>query len=373
MTGLCVTPILRSMNSQTVAGWVCAALACVGAGRLLAQEGVLAQDPVKGAALLADARTALGGDDKLRAVTTLQVKGSFRRTVGTNQVEGEIEMWLAPPDRMKRIEDTSLPGGGPAIVVTQGLSGTDVWDENSGGGRGGFIFAGPGGGGGGRGGFGGGGGGGQRGAGGNPGAGAGAGPDGAAAGRAAVDPERLRQAQLRQRQGDLSRLLLAWLLTTDAPVTWIGTAESPEGKADVLEITPAEGVPTRLFLDAASHLPLMLTWQGAAPQLLLRRGGPGRAGQPGGQPGGQTDAPPAPGAAAPAPDAPGDAAPAAARRGGGGQQATLQMTLADYKTVNGIKLPHTMTRGVNGQTNEEWSISSFKLNQTFKSSTFEKK
>ena len=33
------------------------------------------EDPAKGAALLADARKALGGDDKLAAVKRLQVKG----------------------------------------------------------------------------------------------------------------------------------------------------------------------------------------------------------------------------------------------------------------------------------------------------------
>jgi len=49
------------------------------------------------------------------------------------------------------------------------------------------------------------------------------------------------------------------------------------------------------------------------------------------------------------------------------------MTMADYKTVNGIKLPHTITRGVNGQTNEELTVSSYKLNPTFKPNTFEQK
>ena len=349
-----------------------AAMAFTPAAPLRAQQGIMAGDPVKGAALLADARKALGGEDKLRAVKTLQVKGSFRRTAGNNQLEGDLEILVEAPDKMKRTEDMSAPGGGPAVIATQALNGTEVWDENTGGGaRGGFGgFAG--GGGGGRGGFGGGGDFGGRGGGGGGGRGGAVqgGPDGqpaagapgaaAAGARGNVDPERLRQAQLRQRQADLSRLMFVWLLTTDAPVTWIGTAESPDGTADVVELRPADGTPsTRLFLDAATHMPLMITWPGAAPQGAGRRGGGARRGgadQPGGaQPGGDP-------AAAPPPPAP---APP--------QQATLRMTLADYKTVGGIKLPHTITRGVNGQTNEEWAISSYKVNQTFRSNTFEQK
>ena len=37
------------------------------------------------------------------------------------------------PDKMKRTEDTSAPGGGPAVLAIQALNGTEVWDENTGG------------------------------------------------------------------------------------------------------------------------------------------------------------------------------------------------------------------------------------------------
>ena len=100
---------------------------------LQAQEGVLTGDPAKGAAVLAEARKALGGPEKLAAVKSLQFKGKVRRTLGNNQIEGDLEMTLQLPDKMKRVEDTSAPGGGPALVVTQVLNGTEVWDDNSGG------------------------------------------------------------------------------------------------------------------------------------------------------------------------------------------------------------------------------------------------
>ena len=151
--------------------------------------------------------------------------------------------------------------------------------------------------------------------------------------------------------------MLVWLLTADAPVTWVGTAESPEGNADVLEITPQGGVATRLFLDSTTHMPLMITWTGAAPRIqFARRGGGDQAGFP-----------------APAPDATGDAQ---SRRGGGQGppplQATIEMHLSQYKAAGGIKLPHLITRGINGQTNEEWEVKSYKINPSFKSNTFTK-
>ncbi len=233
-------------------------------------EGFTVGDSAKGASLLAEARKALGGVEKLSGVRTLQVKGAFRRTIGANQLDGDLEILIAPPDRMKRVEDTSFPGGGPSITLTQALNGGDVWDENSGGN--GTFFGGPGGfGGGRRGGFGGGRGGGVGGGGsGRRGDAVQGDPDPAGGGRDNFDPERMRQAQLRQRRGELSRLMLAWLMTTEAPASWVGKAESPDGQADVVEIKAVDAPVTRLFLDASSHMPLMLTWQGAEAQFFMR-------------------------------------------------------------------------------------------------------
>ena len=401
MTPVSLAPIIQVMQIRIgVSAALVAATVAAGSAALLAQQapqdqqaqGVIAGDPAKGAALLADARKALGGDDKLRALKTLQLKGSFRRTAGNNQVEGDLEILIEPPDKMKRTEDTSAPGGGPATLNIQALNGTEIWDENTGGAAGRFGgFGGGGFGGGGRGGFGGGGGGGRGGFGGGGAIGGGnrggqdgqapaVGADGQRGGRANIDPEQLRQLQLRQRQADFSRLMLVLLLSTDAPATWIGTAQSPDGTADVLEVRPADGnAATRLFLDSASHMPLMITWQGG-PQGGFNRGGGGRrgaAGAPGAPQGGDQ-------AAAPAPPPPGDQAAApqggapsqaqgGGRRGGGGQPVTLRMTMGDYRTVNGLKLPHSITRGAGGQTTEEWTVSSYRLNQAFKANTFEQK
>ena len=342
-----------------------------------------AQDTAKGAALLAEARKAVGGEDKLAAVQRLEVKGQMRAGAGNLNIDGDSQLFFERPDKFKRKDELSLGSGGPAIERLQLLTATEFIEETSQGGmpgRGGFRGGVPGGG--------------------QPGGQAQGGQQGQAP---QVDPERLREAQRRNLQLEISRMLLAVLLTTDAPVAWIGTAQSPDGTADVLEITPAGGTPTRLLLDGTTHMPLMLTWTGGGGGGFAGRGnfGRGRGGDGGGRPGGNGQAGPPAGAPAPAP-APGAGAPPAGappaaagapagapgapgadlqagaagqgRRGGrgGGAPATVQMFLADYKVVNGLKLPHLITRGTNGETAEELVIKSYRINPNFKADTFKK-
>src|SRR5512145_12850 len=189
------------------------------------------EDTAKGAALLAEARKAVGGEDKLAAIKRLQVKGEMRRGQGNVTLEGDSELFIELPDKFRRNESLTLGPGGPGIDRVEVLNGNDAWEENSGGGggRGGFGrggdfggFA--------RGGF----GGGQAG-------------DPNAQGRGqGIDPERVRELLRRNRQSEVARLLLGMLLMTDSPVAWIGTAQSPDGTADVLEVKTPDGVATRL-------------------------------------------------------------------------------------------------------------------------------
>jgi hypothetical protein len=302
-----------------------ASLFLCAAAMYAAAAAVTAQDASKGAALLMEARRALGGEEKLRAIRALDVRGDFNRAAGQMSLEGELQIRLEAPDKLRRDEDLSLPGGGPAVIRTEVLNGSTVWEDISGGG-GAFV---------------------ARFGRGDRGGGGGGAAGGVRGGRAAIDPVQLEETQRRARQIELSRFMLAWLLTVDGDASWIATAESPDGKADVIEITAANRPATRLFLDQTTHMPLMITWQGAAPQLIARARG-GRGGQRG-------DGPP--------PDAQPPRTP---------QQATLQMTLGNYKTVNGVKLPHLMTRGVNDMTIEEWTIDSYRVNPSFKSDVFTK-
>jgi hypothetical protein len=100
-------------------------------------------------------------------------------------------------------------------------------------------------------------------------------------------------------------------------------------------------------------MPLMMQWEAAPVQVGGARGRRGGAGRRGG--GGQ-DAGPADGAGA--------------RQGGPPPTVTLQMTFFDRRTVNGIRLPYVITRGINGQTTERWTVSRYRVNQSFPADTF---
>jgi hypothetical protein len=100
-------------------------------------------------------------------------------------------------------------------------------------------------------------------------------------------------------------------------------------------------------------MPLMITWEGQPP----RGGGLGARASGGPRAGGGNAA---------AQGRRGGTPPAGAPQG----QATLEMHLTEYKVVNGVKLPHLITRGADGVTQEEWKIKSFKINPNFKSNTF---
>ena len=328
-----------------------------------------AEDPVaRAASILAQTRKALGGEDKLAAVQRLEAKGTVRRAAGEVNIEGDLEIALELPNKYLRKESIILGGGGQGLDRTEGLNGSEVWEEMKFGG--GVNFDGD---------FGGGGGGGQR-SGGRQG-----GADGRQGGAAPspADLERQKETQLRARQTEVARILLATLLASETPARWIGTAVSPQATAEVVEITTADGTATRLLIDSKTYTPLMLTWTGIAQDPLAalagragfgrgrgrggRGGFPGRGGLPGG-PGGQRGQQ---GGQAPGGQAPG-AAPADARADALSQPTMLRMFLSDYKTVNGVKLPHLLVRGAGDQVTEEWVIRNYRINPNFKADTFSK-
>ena len=273
----------------------------------------LAQDTAaKAAAVFADARKALGGEEKLRSVKALQAAGGFRRSMGEMQIEGDLEVLVEPPDKLRRNEEMILPMG--TMVRSEVLNGDEVWEDSSqhggmahGGGM--MIRMGPGG--------------------------------------ANADPERMKEMLRRMRKTELARFSLAWLLLTDAHVSHAGIAEAPDGKADVLEIKPAEGPAMRLFVDQQTHLPLMLAWKGPQPRVMVRRGGPGSAPNP-------------------------EQLAREAEAEGPPPEANFEMRFADYRKVDGIQFPHEIVRAVNGTVNEEWTVKSYKVNPSFKANTFSK-
>jgi hypothetical protein len=301
------------------------------------------QDPAaKAAAILAEARKAIGGEEKLAAIKSLEIKGTARRGATDVNLEGDMTIVMEMPGKYLRKESILL--GNAGIEIVEGLNGPEAWTDQKF--SGGMSFDD-------------GGGGGNRGGGFRGGGAAAANP--AAAAAAANDPA-AKQAALAARQSEVARVILATLLTTELPVKWTGTAVTPQATAEVLEITTPDGNPIQLLIDSKAYTPLMLVWTGIAQDpiaaLAARSGFRGRGrGNRGGFNGRQT---------------PANAAADAARADALSQPTKLRMFLSEYKVVNGIKLPHLLVRGAGDQVTEEWVIKSYKFNPNLKADTFTK-
>src|SRR5712691_579 len=112
---------------------------------LTSQQPARAQDAAKGASLLADARKAIGGEDKVAAIKRLQVSGTFLRSTGPDQIiDGDFDVFIELPDKYRKNEVTGFAGAN--VDRTEALNGSDVWDETAGGTGGGRPFGGGGGG-----------------------------------------------------------------------------------------------------------------------------------------------------------------------------------------------------------------------------------
>jgi hypothetical protein len=298
--------------------------------------------------ILEESRKAIGGQDKLAAIKTLEIKGISRRGATDVNLEGDLTISLEPPAKYLRKESIIL--GSAAIDIVEGLNGAESWGDqklsgnmNFGGDDGGNR---------------GGGGGGFRG---------GGFPQQQQATAAPADPAAKaaqEQAQLVARQTEVARVILALLMTTDRPLRYIGQAASPQATAEVIEMDVPDGNPVRILIDTKTYMPLMLTWTGVAQDPIAQlagrigfrgRGRGGRGGFFGGNQGNQQQK----GAKVLSTDEL-------------SKPTTLRMYLSDYKVVNGIKLPHLLVRGAGDQVTEEWEIKSYKINPTLKADTFKK-
>jgi len=297
-----------------------------------------AQDRVSG--IIAGARKALGGEDKVTGLKTLTAEGPFRRSMGGRDMEGTVVVTLARPDKMHRLEEMVMGGmvGGPTIERTMVLSGAKAWEDtqNRGGMGGGMriMIAGP-----------------------------GQGPGGTGG----PTPEQLNEARVRRMRVQMQRLTAA--LLADAGTQWVdaGVAESPDGKADILETREETGRTLRLFIDQNTRLPLMVQYQDPKPMVMIN-GGPGRG------PGGPGGPPPPPGAPGAPPMTPEEIQKRAEElRRNPPPLGTYAMHLSDFKKVDGIMLPHRIETSLDGEPNEEWTIEKYKVNGSIKADLWEKK
>ncbi len=259
--------------------------------------------------LLALARAALGGQSALARVHALSAAGTVQRLVGDRTVDGEVTFDLQLPDKMLRTDTMRPMGDSMTLVTGQGINGERLLRLSR-------VLNAP----------------------------AGAVIRTPPAPAAGSDAE--AQA-LRNSRAEFARMTIALLL--DAPpsfaleFTAAGQAESPDGKADVLDVKGPNAFSARLFLDAASHRPLMLTYRGVAPRIVV-----------------QTQR----GSAPPPSDPHGAPEPA------GGDVVDITLFLDDYRAVDGVQLPHHITRSVDGKPSEELTFTKIVVNPTFKADAF---
>jgi len=270
--------------------------------------------------LLAQARAALGGDAKLKAVQSLTVSGQMRQVVGGDgdeQIQGEIEFDLLLPDKYLRTETTSVGDGLTEITRISGINGEQAFLDAHASGGGGMVIIRP-------------------------------GPS---------DPKSLA-AQSRALHKEFARQLLSWLLVAPATLpleySYAGEAEVKDGKADAIDVKGPDDFAARLFLDKQTHRPLLLSYRGPQPRMgMVRR---------------QVS------------DHPDEAekqrkeieAQAAKQADQPQPLVDIEVYFAEYRAEDGILLPHRITRSVNGQFNEEWELSKFKINPPLKADKFKK-
>ena len=190
--------------------------------------------------MLAAAREALGGEKKLAAVKTIVATGRTRQVRGDNLVPIEFEIAIELPDKYVRKDEIPAQESGPTI---SGFNGDELLQFPA------------------------------------PGAAARARrrtapADGRAdgGGRAGRGSPTVKQDFARLRSACSPASSAAYPLT----FTYVGKAEAPQGKADVLDVKgpPGPGAfAARLFINADTHLPIMITWTAPAPPM---RGGPPR-------------------------------------------------------------------------------------------------
>jgi hypothetical protein len=265
--------------------------------------------------ILAAAREALGGEAALNKVQTLSVAATTRRVMGDREMSGDVTVELLLPDKMRRTDSFGIPGG-PTMERVSVLNGGEVWDDSTNRGGGGFMMrmGGPGG-------------------------------PGGPGGRELTDEDRqrMRDAQVRRMKGEMTRFALGFLLRTDATITYAGVAEAEDGKADVLEIKAEGGTPVKLFIDQETRLPLMLSYEGIMPRMMVARGGP------------------------PSPEE------IEKMRREPPQTATFEVRYGEYKKVDGVVFPHLLTTAANGNVTEEWTVDKIKVNPSLKPESFVKK
>jgi len=296
--------------------------------------------------LLGAVRDALGGD-ALASIQNLSIAGTSARVLPDGRSrETVFEMAMEMPDKFAR-RDVLANLNGMDIARTTGFSGDEVIERTDVPPQlGGMMVI-------------------Q------------SGPD--AASEALGDEERraVLENTLNERRHEFTRLALG--MFGDVPpayqlqFTYAGVAEAPDGKADMLDVTGPHDFAVRLFVDQATHLPLMLSWmdkeplamvEGGSPQAMTRGGGAGHGG--GSLSGSGVTAMSAAEAARLKDEMATRLAEAESRR----RTVEFRLFYTDYEVFDGVRLPTRIQRMVDGQPVEELAFDTVTVNGTIDPATW---
>jgi len=325
---------------QSLAAGLIALTATVGV-----YPAAVAQEDKKAAEVLAAARKAIGGK-KLDSLTSLSIQAAMQRNAGNFQMTSDVELLVELPDKYMRSEVSNNPMVN--MANTLGFNGDRPLKSAAPGGiapGGGMVIrmGGPGG----------------------P-------PFGSGEKPTPEQQQQIDRQMVRASRHEISRLMLGWFGMThpslSAQYTYAGEAESPDGKAHVIDVKSADGFAARLFIDEKTQLPLMLTYQ-APPPRIVTAGGP-RPASGGGQATPQAQ--------------PRPASEEERRRLGAEADkqiremekqppAMVEYTLYfdDWREEDGIQFPHALRRASAGATTEEWTVNKVKVNPKIDPKKFE--
>jgi hypothetical protein len=177
-----------------------------------------------------------------------------------------------------------------------------------------------------------------------------------------MDPRRARVMSVKQ---DYARLALGLFANATAyPLTfsYAAVAEAPQGRADVLDVKGEGNFSARLFIHSETRLPIMVTWTTPPSNVIVTVPG---------QPPPATVAPGAvvvAGPPAPAKDAPKEEMDKyskevlAIRAKAQATPVENRLYFADYRDVDGLKLPFRVRRAIGTETTEETTFDRYRVN-----------
>jgi hypothetical protein len=295
----------------------CTAVGCLAAVATI--SGTMVPQTRDAASVLAGARQALGGEQKLSAVKSFTATGRTRQVRGDNLVPIEFEISVELPDKYLRKDEIPAQESGPTAT---GFNGDELLQDPP-----------------------------Q------------AAPPAPAPGRSGspgpnpASPDLARKARVDAVKQDFARLTLGMFAASfgSYPLTfsYIGEAEAPQGKADVIDAKGANSFTIRVFIHQQSHLPIMVSWRGA-PAGRGRGPVPSLPGERGAPSPGERGAP-----------------PGAAARPASPPPVENRLYFADYRDVDGMQFPFRLRRAVGPDTIEETTFDRFRINAKINPRKFE--